>query len=169
MCTRVKSLYVPAEILYTGLHGFYFISSNLLDRIHVLQFKLLYQHIMNVLLDSTFTLSDFKMASFVAILQECEAFRGEIPSRLEPYEIITRYLIKLMFRLLCEFPHVNLGAQNQIVCCCLPGNPQEVFSSKLSSAAFGIFFKRHSITLIKAPQKEDATGNMQGQPVLIIA
>ena len=72
---------------------------------------------MSVLLNSTFTLSDFKMASFVAILQECGAFRGGILNRFEPYEVITRYLIKLTFRLLCKFPHVNPGALKQKIHC----------------------------------------------------
>lgn len=116
-----------------------FTSSVQIYQINVLQLKLLYQHILSILLDSTFTLSDFKMASFIAILQECEAFRGGIPSRQEPYEIITRYLIKLMFKILCKFSHVS--PDNML----LP-TWQSFIGSKLSTAAFDVFFKGHNIT-----------------------
>lgn len=68
-------------------------------------------------LNSTFTSSGFKVASFVAILQECEAFKGGTLEGFEPYEIITRYLTKLKSRLLCKFNSVNSGALNQIIHC----------------------------------------------------
>lgn len=70
-----------------------------------------------LIINSTFTLSDFKMASFVALLQECEAFKGGILNRFEPCEIVTKYLIKLTFRLLCRFSHVNPCALKQIIYC----------------------------------------------------
>lgn len=129
--------------------------------------------IMSVLLDSTFNLSVFKKASFVAILQECEAFRGGNPSRLEPYEVITGHLIKLLIIILCKFSRVTQGAPNQIICCCLPGNPLQAFSSKLSSAVFGTFFKRHNITKFNkvsqlwCRRKMKQVGHMKGQSVLI--
>lgn len=79
------------------------------------------------------------MASFVAILQECEAFIGGIPRRLEPYEIVIRYLIKLMFKILCRFSHVC--PDNMLLL-----TWQSFVGSKLSTAAFGVFFKGHNIT-----------------------
>lgn len=46
-------------------------------------------------LNSVLTDGDFTMASFLAVMQECEGFIKGILSRFEPYEIITRHLIKL--------------------------------------------------------------------------
>lgn len=132
----------------------------------MLYLKLLDQHIMSALLDNTFTLSDFKMASFVAILQEREAFRRGIPSRSEPYGITIGHLIKLMFKNLCKFFHVSLDNMLLLTW-------QSFVGSKLSTAAFGVFFKGHNITSFSkmsqlwCRRKMQQVGHMQGQSVLI--